>query len=197
MRRLVDKLLAFDYVTGVFVDDAYGPMPGTLPLSAIGMTWREPRATARHRRGVQHFYLNPDDLQTGVQVSDTDAAGRPGHARRLRPRQTFNNMAAMGPDFKAHVVDSAPVGNADIAPTLAQVLGFSMPSAGTLTGRVIAEALAGGTASTAASPWQYQRSAAAHGRQTLLIYQTRDGVRYLHAACAVDAGTQDSPMACR
>src|SRR5262249_10214733 len=37
VRRVVDRVLTYDYVGGVFVDDAYGALPGTLPLSAIGL----------------------------------------------------------------------------------------------------------------------------------------------------------------
>jgi hypothetical protein len=36
-RRVVDALLTQDYVSGLFVDDALGPMPGTLPLSSINL----------------------------------------------------------------------------------------------------------------------------------------------------------------
>jgi arylsulfatase A-like enzyme len=55
-------------------------------------------------------------------------------------------MAAMGPDFKAGFADNAPTGNVDIAPTLAHILGLEMPSVGSLKGRVLTEALAGGMA---------------------------------------------------
>jgi hypothetical protein len=34
-KRVVDILRAHDYVSGIFVDDALGRFPATLPLSAI------------------------------------------------------------------------------------------------------------------------------------------------------------------
>ena len=109
---------------------------------------------------------------------------------------TFNNMAAMGPDFKTRYADPLPAGNADIAPTLAQILGLTMKPNGKLTGRVLAEALTGAPA-TANAPVQYLRSATANGKQTLLIYQEHAGTRYLTAACFVDASATNSPTACR
>ena len=110
---------------------------------------------------------------------------------------TFNNMAAIGPDFKTRFVDSTPVGNADIVPTLARLAGLTMPSHGTLRGRVATEALATDRGASAAPTLQYQRSTTVNERQTLLIYQERDGVRYLTAACLVDAAVTNGPDVCR
>jgi hypothetical protein len=50
----------------------------------------------------------------------------------------------MGPDFKRGFQDTAPVGNADIAPTLAHILGFHLTGGGQMTGRIATEALVGG-----------------------------------------------------
>jgi hypothetical protein len=44
----------------------------------------------------------------------------------------------MGPDFQQNFVDSLPTGNVDIAPTVAQIFGLSMPKA---DGRPLYEAL--------------------------------------------------------
>ena len=37
LRRIVALLAGQDYTGGIFVDDAYGEVPGTLPLSAINL----------------------------------------------------------------------------------------------------------------------------------------------------------------
>jgi arylsulfatase A-like enzyme len=90
-------------------------------------------------------------------------------------------MAAIGPDFKSGFVDPAPVSNADWAPTLAKILGLSMPSKGKLTGRVISEALPGG--STPSFSASVVRSAkTADGFQTVLDAQTVGNEVYLDAA---------------
>ena len=59
--------------------------------------------------------------------------------------ETMNFMAAIGPDFKRGFVDPAPVSNADIGRTIAQILGLTIKPHGRLLGRVIAEAMPGGT----------------------------------------------------
>jgi hypothetical protein len=90
-------------------------------------------------------------------------------------------MAAIGPDFKTGFVDPAPVSNADLAPTVAKILGIRMESHGGLTGRVIAEALPGGA--TPAFTAEVVRSAkAAGGFQTVLDTQTVGDEVYLDAA---------------
>jgi hypothetical protein len=54
-------------------------------------------------------------------------------------RELHNFCAAIGPDFRRGLVDDAPTGNADIAPTAAVILGRA-PTAGA-TGRILREAL--------------------------------------------------------
>lgn len=190
VERVVGLLLSYDYVGGVFLDDEFGPMPGTLPLSAINLVGdsRVPRPTIVVAFKV--FRLNAADPLTAIQVSDTSLQGGQGMHGGFGRDNTFNNMAAIGPDFKAKFVDDAPVGNADIAPTLAHILGVRWPASGRVPGRVMTEALAGSSA-VAAPPMQYQRSAAAGDRQTILLYREMGGVRYLHAACLVTPATND------
>lgn len=182
VKAIVGRLLKYDYVSGVFVDDRYGDIPGTLPLGAIGLVGasRVPRPAIVVAFKV--FYMNPDDLQTAIQLSDTLLQEGQGMHGGFGRDSTFNNMAAIGPDFKSGFIDGSPVGNADIVPTIAHVLGLSMKSKGALGGRVIREALTGGKN---AAPANNERrvSAPADGRQTLLLYQELDGQRYLDAAC--------------
>src|SRR6266542_951269 len=168
LRRVVDRLLAYDYVSGVFVDDKYGAIPGTLPLSAIGLvgTSKVPRPALVV--GFKFFYMNPADLQAAIQISDTLLQEGQGMHGGFGRDSTFNNMAAAGPDFKQRYVDSAPAGNIDITPTLVNVLGFDTASRSAWTGRVLSESLASGPPA-AAPPVRYLRSAAAaSGTQTII-----------------------------
>jgi hypothetical protein len=50
-----------------------------------------------------------------------------------------NTLIASGPDFREQTVSTVPTGNVDLAPTLLHLLG--LPTAPTMTGRVIHEAL--------------------------------------------------------
>ncbi len=101
---------------------------------------------------------------------------------------TFNNMAAIGPDFKQGYTDYAPVSNGDITPTLAKILGFDLPSNGELQGRVLREALVGGPV---VHPWEVdsrvKKSRNADGVRTVLVFQRFGGVRYYDTACLVSS----------
>jgi hypothetical protein len=95
---------------------------------------------------------------------------------------TLNSMAAIGPDFKKSYVDAAPVGNADIAVTLAHVLNLELPKKGSLIGRVIVEALAGGPEKTAFESGIKESKVNASGTKTRLSYQRIGETWYFDAA---------------
>ncbi len=195
LRQVVDRLLTYDYVSGLFVDDKYGAIPGTLPLSAIGLQGASKVPRPAIVVGFKFFYMKPGDLQSAVQISDSLLQEGQGMHGGFGRDSTFNNMAAAGPDFKRGFADAAPAGNIDIARTLVHVLGFDAANQRTWTGRVLAEALAGGPAA-ASPPLRYLRSAPANGTQTIIAYQEHGGVRYLQRGCFVAAGTADDD-ACR
>jgi hypothetical protein len=54
---------------------------------------------------------------------------------------TWNFMAARGPDFRAGFVDPLPASNADVGTTLAYLLGLKVAPNGKLAGRVLRESL--------------------------------------------------------
>jgi hypothetical protein len=181
VQKIVTTLLGLDYVDGIFVDDKYQPMAGTLPLSAINLVGatKIPRPTIVV--AFRSFYLNDADLQSGIQVSDTSLQEGQGMHGGFGRDQTYNNMAAFGPDFKKAYVDNAPFGNADIVRTLAQILGFDLKPNGKLVGRVAREALNGGKDAPAIE-MKNLTSSPANGKRTILKYQELDGIRYLHSA---------------
>jgi hypothetical protein len=191
VKQIVALLTTYDYVGGIFVDDQYGQIPGTLPLSAISLVG----STALPRPAIvvafKVFYLAPGDLQTAAQISDTSLLEGQGMHGGIGRESTFNNMAAIGPDFKSGYVDEAPVSNADITPTIAHILGLQIEPNGKLRGRVISEALKGGpdkanaTSSRAASQ-------PANGQRTILEYQELSGERYTDRGCFMAADSADA-----
>ena len=195
LRQVVDRLLAYDYVGGLFVDDIYGSVPGTLPLSAINLVGVSPLPRPAIVVAFKVFYLNPADLQTAIQVADSALQEGQGMHGGFGRDSTDNNMAAMGPDFKHQFTDPLPAGNGDLTPTLAHLLGFALPKGGSLVGRVLDEALVHGPAA-GPSRVQYVRSSTAHGKQTVLVFQEQAGVRYLDAGCFAAPGTRDADV-CR
>jgi len=195
VQHIVSLLTTYDYIGGIFVDDQYGPIPGTLPMSAIGLvgSGRTPRPAIIVALKV--FYLNPDDLQSAIQVSDTNLQEGQGNHGGFGRDCTFNNMAAIGPDFKAGFADPAPVSNADIAPTIARILGLDIPSHGALKGRAIVEALRGEADALPFSAHVLE-STPANGKLTVLQFQEAGGERYPDRACYLDAASATGANPC-
>jgi arylsulfatase A-like enzyme len=121
---------------------------------------------------------------SAVQIADVTSQQGQGYHGSFDRGITFNNMAAIGPDFKKAYVDNAPVSNADIAPTLAQLLGFRLPSKGKLHGRVLSEAIKGGP-DAATSSRKVKRSREAEGKRTVMFYQKLKGRAYFDEACLI------------
>jgi arylsulfatase A-like enzyme len=182
--KVVAALMAEDYVGGLFVDDALGPIPGTLPLSAVRMV-----GSARTPRPAIVVSFKSWDLGCprpelcAVEVADTPLQQGQGIHGAFSRADTHNFMAASGPDFKAGFVDPAPVGNADIPLTLARIMGLTLPPKGALTGRVLDEALADGKAPPSAA--RTVRSApATDGFTTVLNVQQVGSTPYFDAGGA-------------
>jgi hypothetical protein len=90
------------------------------------------------------FGLDPaDPLDTGILITDNVLQEGQGQHGGFDRADTFNFMAATGPDFKRGYVDPAPASNADIAQTIASIINLNLPSSGRLNGRVMLESLAG------------------------------------------------------
>ena len=183
--RVVQALSAEDYVSAIFVDDDLGPIPGTLPSSLIGMKGASLTPTPSILVGFRSFAGDcPRPTNCVVEVADTELQQGQGIHGAFHRGDTFNFMAAVGPDFKAGYVDPDPVSNADIAVTLAHVLGLPFPAKGPLTGRVMEEALDGGPASLPATQRSIRSSPGAGGFVTQLDLSETAGQAYYDEAGA-------------
>lgn len=182
VRRIVGLLTRQDYTAAIFVDDAYGPVPGSLPLSAVGLKGAARTPTPAVVVGFRSFSTGCAKPELcAVEIADHSLGEGQGMHGSPSRADTHNFMAAIGPDFKAGFVDPAPVSNADIAPTLARVLRIDLPSRGKLKGRVIAEAFRRG------APVKSIRSVvrsrpAANGFVTVLNRQAVGSTPYYDAA---------------
>jgi hypothetical protein len=180
--RVVAALLSQDYVSGLFVDGALGRFPGTLPLSAInlkGTALTPMPAIAVNFRTFSTGCEHPTNCT--VEVADTGLQQGQGMHGTFSRADTYNFMAAIGPDFKAGFVDEAPVSNADVGQTLAHVLGLKIPAKGKLVGRVIGEALPGGTLPKVVVRTMVSEPGP-HGLRTILDYQLVGTTKYFDAA---------------
>lgn len=144
--RVVDALLAQDYVSGIFVDDELGTFDGTLSLSSIGLKGSALTpypAIAVSFRSESTGCAVPTNC--AAEVADTVLQQGQGMHGSFSRADTYNFMAAIGPDFRSGYRDPAPASNADIGMTLAKILDLSIPAKGRLLGRVLSEAMPGGT----------------------------------------------------
>jgi len=190
VKRIVAFLAQQDYVGGLFVDDAYKEVPGALPSGSIRLVGSSLTPTPTIAVAFKTFSTDPKDpIMNGVQITDYVLQHGQGMHGSFGRANTFNFMAAYGPDFKKQFVDQAPISNADIAPTLAWIIGFDIKSKGELKGRVLQEALAGGPP---AIPFKRRTAAsesATNGKKTILMYQQMENQVYFDQACFKNVGT--------
>ncbi len=197
VRQIVAFLSTQDYVGAIFVDDRYGAVPGALPLSSVGL---QGGAVVPHPAvaiSFRTFYLQKDDLMSAIQIADTSLHQGQGMHGSFGRDNTLNNMAAIGPDFKSEYEDPLPVSNADIAPTLAYLLGFQNAPKGKLTGRVIREALKGEMATARAVNLLRTSKYSKAKSRTVLHAQRLGATVYYDEACLLKAGATQQLKECR
>jgi arylsulfatase A-like enzyme len=190
VQTIVATLTGYDYVGGIFVSDEFldsaHPLSGALPFSSVGLRGGAAPGTPAIVVAFKVFYLTPGDLQTAVQISDTPLREGQGMHGGFGRDSTFNNMVAIGPDFKAGFEDDLPVSNADIVPTLAHILHWNLENPSGALGRVLIESIAG-TAPNVQAEKCLLISEGPPQKQTILEYQMVGGERYLDRASFEDA----------
>jgi arylsulfatase A-like enzyme len=179
--RIAGFLMQQDYLSGLFVDDALGPIPGALPLSSINLKGSSVTPQPSFVVNFRSFDTGcGKPLNCAVSVADTIYQQGQGQHGSFSRADTLNFMAAAGPDFKQRFVDPAPVSNADIAGTIANLLGLGIKPRGKLLGRVIREAIPGGT-----TPQYRKRTIVSApgpgGLTTILNYQMIGDMKYFDA----------------
>jgi hypothetical protein len=181
-KRVIDILLAQDYTSGIFLDDDLGPLPGTLPLSAINLRGKAVTPHPTIVVNFRSFSTGCDEpvLCAAIVADSTLQQGQGMHGSFSRA-DTMNFMATTGPDFNTGFVDPAPVSNADIGSTIAQLLGLNLAGNGNLIGRPISEAMPNGSLPAVIGGMQTSEPSP-NGLRTVLIYQQVGAVRYLDVA---------------
>ncbi len=180
--RVVTALLQQDYVSGVFVDDALGRFPGTLPLTAINLKGSAVTPMPAIAVSFKSFATGCEQpVVCTVEVADTGLQQGQGMHGSFSRADTMNFMAAIGPDFKSGFIDDAPASNADIGKTLAQLLKLRIKDKGRLVGRVLSETMQGGVMPRW-SAMTLRSDPASSGTRTVLSYQLVGNTRYFDAA---------------
>jgi predicted AlkP superfamily pyrophosphatase or phosphodiesterase len=180
--RTVKALLEQDYVSGLFVDDNLGRLPGTLPMSQLGLKGKAATPNPSIVVNFRSYVAGCNEpTNCSVEVADTVLRQGQGMHGSFGRGDTMNFMAAIGPDFKAGYVDALPVGNADIGATAVRLLGLTPKPKGNLIGRVMTEAMPNG-ATPKASSGTVKSEASANGLRTVLNFQRVATQRYFDAA---------------
>jgi hypothetical protein len=180
--RTVKALLEQDYVSGLFVDDAMGRIPGTLPTSQLGLKGKAVTPTPSIVVNFRSYVAGCEEpTNCSVEVADTVLRQGQGMHGSFGRGDTMNFMAAIGPDFKAGYVDPLPVSNADVGATAARLLNLTPKPKGNLIGRVMTEAMPNGATPQAFSG-TVKSQPSANGLRTVLNFQRVLAQRYFDAA---------------
>jgi arylsulfatase A-like enzyme len=186
-RAVVGALVKEDYVSALFADDALGPLPGALPLSAVGLKGAARTPTPSLVVSFRSFSTGCSDPELcAAEVADTDYQQGQGIHGSFSRADTHNFMAAYGPDFRTRFTDPAPVSNADWAPTLREILGLPAGPHAALGGRVVSESLRRDKdePTPSFSARSVRSAPAANGFVTVLDEQDLGQERYYDAAGA-------------
>ena len=154
VRRLAEFLQSCDFSGTIF---SQIPVAGTFPLTSvqIGNGHGAPDVLLALRWNMEK---NANDA-AGQFISDGGGKGSGSHGS-FDPSDIGNMLIASGPDFKRGFVDDLPSGNIDVAPTILHILGVPQPKETPMDGRVLTEALVGG--SRAATPPEAKTIHATH-----------------------------------
>jgi arylsulfatase A-like enzyme len=180
--RVVAALARQDYVSGMFVAEALGKIPGTLPLSAIAFegTSRPPMPSIVVN--FRSFSTGCADPTTcGVEVADIPLQQGQGIHGSFSRADTRNTMGAVGPGFRKGFVDASPASNADLGKTILHLLGLTATDKGKLVGRVLSEAMPNGALPQVKS-LTVSSEPDALGQKTVLLMQSVGDTRYFDVA---------------
>ena len=181
--KIVAMLLGQDYCSGLFVDDALGSYPGTLPLSAINFKGSSVTPVPAIVMNFRSFAVGcADALMCAVNVADTTLQQGQGIHGSFSRADTKNFMAATGPDFRSKYTDQMPASNADIGMTLAHILRLQIQRKGVLVGRVLREALKSAGSTQPVKKFQRLSSPSSNGLQTVLDLQVVGNTVYFDTA---------------
>ena len=131
-------------IASLFVASRYGAIPGTLPLSEIFA--EDP--LGRHPDVVVGYKFDETAAVrcvSGVEFAGMTRSRYRGMHGTLGPNDLRAVLIAQGPHFHARFRDPLPTGNADVAPTVAALLGLDLPGT---DGRPLLEAIEGSGAAT-------------------------------------------------
>jgi hypothetical protein len=127
-RRSPDLIISFREIPELDNRALTGPPNPAFNVGSSGQVARKNASLPLIRPIEGVVYSDSRSLSTGQGMHG--AAGL---------RELHNFCAAVGPDFRRHFVDSAPTGNADVAPSIRKIFNLGAPAGS--SGRILHEAL--------------------------------------------------------
>jgi len=167
----VEFLQSREEFGAIFVASRYGNLPGTLSLDQVKL---EDTAGTRRPDIVASYDFDETAVVQGMKGIEFESAQNyRGMHGTFSPIDVHNTLIAVGPRFKAGMQDTLPSGNVDVAPTVAAILGLSLPEA---AGRSLDEARLDGKATTdyTVTPSVLTPAAAATGLSMVLSTNVSD-----------------------
>ena len=189
-RQIVQFLTERDYVSGIFIDEkTLGRIAGALSMESIGLIGSaltpRPAIVVNFASTVSSPCEFPAEkaLLCTNEISDTEYPAGGGMHGNFNRADTWNFMAARGPDFRKGFMDGIPASNADIGMTIARLLGLDLKPVGALSGRVLTESLIGYQSEPLPEIRAETMSSdpASNGQRTILKTQLAAGHRYFDA----------------
>lgn len=138
VRNLVRFLQQREEYGAIFVDSRYGPIPGTLGLNQVNLENATRRDAGQPDVVVSFAFDETATVQGKTGIEFESVGGQRGMHGSFGPTDVHNTLIAAGPSFRRGAALTTPTGNVDLAPTVAYLLGLSMPQA---DGRIVNEAL--------------------------------------------------------
>ncbi|MGZ3240635.1 MAG: alkaline phosphatase family protein [Burkholderiaceae bacterium] len=138
VKKLVRILQQREEYGAIFVDSRYGAIPGTLALNQVNLENASRQNQGQPDVVVSFNWNNRVSIQGMPGITFESAGGQRGMHGGFGITDVHNTLIAHGPSFQTAKMISYPTGNVDVAPTVAYLLGLSMPHA---DGRIINEAL--------------------------------------------------------
>ncbi len=137
VKNLVKTLQQREEYGAIFVDSRYGAIPGTLTMANVNLENATRQNNGQPDVVVSFAWDNTVTIQGMQGIEFESTGGQRGMHGSFGPNDVHNTLIANGPSFKNAAI-TTPSGNVDVAPTVAYLLGLSMPQA---DGRVLNEAL--------------------------------------------------------
>jgi predicted AlkP superfamily pyrophosphatase or phosphodiesterase len=138
VKNLVKFLQQREEYGAIFVDSRYGAIPGTIAMAQVNLENATRQNNGQPDVVVSFNWDNTVSIQGMTGIEFESAGGQRGMHGSFGIADVHNTLIANGPSFQPATTIVGPSGNVDVAPTVAYLLGLSLPQA---DGRVLNEAL--------------------------------------------------------